>query len=267
MLKDYLALKPDQVAGPIVIAGLSIIAQFIGFSGLTFDRAAIQSGEYWRLISGHLVHTNDSHLAMSLAGVLVLWLLQGDDYNVRNYLTAAMTSAVGVSACLYYLNSGVNWYAGLSGLLHGLFAWGVTADLSARRHIGPILVVALLAKLLLEQTFGASPASDRLLGYPVVIDANLYGAAFGSLSGVIILYVRRATPLKKRNPTALCRKQKLKWYNPLQLGMTFDFDFNLTILESKIAIVAYLSLFKTVKLQLLHCPPLQIILRIIHIPS
>jgi rhomboid family GlyGly-CTERM serine protease len=194
MLKDHLALKPDQVAGPVVIAGLAITAQFFGLAGLAFDRVAIQSEEYWRLLSGHLAHTNDSHLAMSLAGVLALWLLQGDDYNARDYLTAAMTSAVGVSACLYYLDSSVNWYAGLSGLLHGLFAWGVTADLRARRHIGPVLVVGLLAKLLLEQTFGAAPASERLLGYPVVIDANLYGAAFGSLSGAIMLYVRRGIP-------------------------------------------------------------------------
>ena len=191
MLKDHFALKIDQVAGPLVIAGLSITAQFIGLAGLTFDHAAIQSEEYWRLISGHFVHTNHSHLAMNLAGVLALWLLQGDDYNARDYLTAALTSAVGVSACLYYLDSSVNWFAGLSGLLHGLFAWGVTADLRARRHIGLVLVVGLLAKLLLEQSFGAAPASERVLGYPVLIDANLYGAAFGSLSGAIMFYARR----------------------------------------------------------------------------
>jgi rhomboid family GlyGly-CTERM serine protease len=194
MLKDHLALKPDQIAGPLAIAGLAITAQFVGLAELTFDRAAIQSEEYWRLLSGHLVHTNDSHLAMSLAGVLALWLLQGDDYNTRDYLIATITSAVGVSACLYYLDSSVNWYAGLSGLLHGLFAWGVTSDLRARRHIGPVLIVGLLGKLLLEQTFGAAPSSERLLGYPVVIDANLYGAAFGSLSGAFMLYLRREVP-------------------------------------------------------------------------
>ena len=191
MLKDHFALKLDQVAGPLVIAGLSITAQFIGLAGLAFDRAAIQSEEYWRLISGHLAHTNDSHLAMSLTGIFALWLLQGDDYNVRDYLTAAITIAVGVSASLYYLESSVNGYSGLSGLLHGLFAWGVTADLRARRHIGLVLVVGLLAKLLLEQSFGAAPASERVLGYPVLIDANLYGATFGSLSGAIMFYARR----------------------------------------------------------------------------
>jgi hypothetical protein len=46
----------------------------------------------------------------------------------------------------------------------------------------------------LEQTFGAAPASERMLGYPVVIDANLYGAAFGSLTGAIMLYLRREMP-------------------------------------------------------------------------
>ena len=197
MLKDHLALKTDQIAGPLVLAGLAIAAQIIGLADLTFDRVAIQSDEYWRLLSGHLVHTNGSHLGMSLAGILALWLLQGDDYNVRDYLTAAMVSAIGVSACLYYLNSSIAWYAGLSGLLHGLFAWGVTADMHARRHIGPVLVVGLLAKLLLEQTFGAAAASERLLGYPAVIDANLYGAAFGSLTGAIMLYIRRETPTEQ----------------------------------------------------------------------
>jgi hypothetical protein len=67
----------------------------------------------------------------------------------------------------------------------------------ARRHIGPVLVVGLLAKLLLEQTFGAAAASERLLGYPAVIDANLYGAAFGSLTGAIMLYIRRETPTEQ----------------------------------------------------------------------
>jgi rhomboid family GlyGly-CTERM serine protease len=191
MLKDHLALKPDQIAGPLVIAGLAIAAQFIGLDALAFDREAIQGEEYWRLLSAHLVHTNDTHLVMSLAGVLALWLMQGDDYNARDYLTAAMTSAVGVSACLYYLDSSVSWYAGLSGLLHGLFAWGVTADLHARRHVGAFLVIGLLGKLLLEQTFGPAPASERMTGYPVVVDANLYGAAFGSLTGAMMLYFRR----------------------------------------------------------------------------
>ena len=72
MLKDHLALKPDQIAGPLVIAGLAIAAQFIGLDALAFDREAIQGEEYWRLLSAHLVHTNDTHLVMSLAGVLAL---------------------------------------------------------------------------------------------------------------------------------------------------------------------------------------------------
>lgn len=87
MLKDHLALKPDQIAGPLVIAGLALVAQFIGLDALAFDREAIQSEQYWRLLSAHLVHTNDTHLVMSLAGVLALWLMQGDDYNARDYLT------------------------------------------------------------------------------------------------------------------------------------------------------------------------------------
>jgi len=194
MLRDHLALKPDQIAGPLILAAMAIAAQFVGVDALAFDRTAIESAEYWRLVSAHLVHTNEAHLMINLAGVLALWLLQGDDYNARDYLTVTFACAVGLSACLYYLDSSISWYAGLSGILHGLFAWGVTADLRARRHIGAVLVVGLLAKLLLEQNFGAAAASERLIGYPVVVDAHLYGAAIGSLIGALMLNLQRQTP-------------------------------------------------------------------------
>ncbi len=84
MLNDRPASKTQQTAVPLVLAFLAIVPQFIGLAALKFDREAITSVEYWRLLSGHLVHTNGSHLGMSLAGILALWLLQGDDYNVRD---------------------------------------------------------------------------------------------------------------------------------------------------------------------------------------
>ena len=194
MLKDHLALKPDQFAGPLTLAMLVIGAQFVGIESLAFERTAIAGGEFWRLLSAHVVHTNDAHLTMNLVGVLALWLLQGDEYNVRDYLTVALATAVGLSFCLYFFDSSIIWYAGLAGLLHGLFAWSVTGDIHARRHIGALLAVGLLGKLLLEQTFGAAPNAEKLIGHPVVLDAHLYGAAIGSLIGALMLYVRRQVP-------------------------------------------------------------------------
>ena len=35
---------------------------------LRYDRSALQTGQYWRLFSGHLLHSNGWHLLMNLAG-------------------------------------------------------------------------------------------------------------------------------------------------------------------------------------------------------
>ena len=75
----------------------------------------------------------------------------------------------------------LEWYVGLSGVLHGALAAGA---IGWWRHESKPLALALTAvlvgKLAWEQWQGALPLSGDM---PVVVDAHLYGAIGGALAG------------------------------------------------------------------------------------
>ena len=81
------------------------------------------------------------------------------------------------------------WYVGLSGLLHGLLAAGITTKL--RQPDGETLLLAglLIGKLVWEQFGGPLPGSEVTSGGPVVVNAHLYGALGGCL-GALLARVR-----------------------------------------------------------------------------
>ncbi len=186
MLSDHIPIKPQQLAGPLMLATLAIAAHYVLTDNIAYDRAALETGELWRLFTGNLAHTNDYHLMMNLGGLLAVWLLQGDEYHVRDFALVTLVSALGVSLGLYFLSPGVTWYVGLSGVLHGVFAWRVVTDLAARHQFGLALAFGLILKLGLEQQFGAAENTEKLIGQAVIVDAHLYGALVGVVTGLII---------------------------------------------------------------------------------
>ena len=64
------------VAAPLALA--AILLQAGGAEvreALAYQRTSIAAGEYWRWLSGHLVHLGWSHLGYNLAGLaLIGWL-------------------------------------------------------------------------------------------------------------------------------------------------------------------------------------------------
>jgi len=69
----------------------------------------------------------------------------------------------------------VSWYAGSSGVLHGVLAAGAVAHVRRGERDGWPLLVLLAAKLAYEQGVGGLPFS----GTVVVVDAHLYGVVGG----------------------------------------------------------------------------------------
>ena len=85
---------------------------------------AIADGEYWRLLSGHFAHLGYPHLALNLAGLILVWLLVGRLYSTWRWLLVAAFSIVVMDAGFWFVDSDMRWYVGLSGLLHGLLLAG-----------------------------------------------------------------------------------------------------------------------------------------------
>jgi len=173
----------------IAVAAACLLLEMGGDSvrdSLAFDRAALAAGEVWRLLTGHLVHLGWTHLVLNLAGLaLVAWVV-GSRYNWMAWLVTALISMAAIDAGLWLLNRDLDWYVGLSGLLHGLLAAGLLSGIRERDRESIVLAAFVLAKLAWEQFSGPLPGSESTSGGAVVVDAHLYGVAGGLLAAAIL---------------------------------------------------------------------------------
>lgn len=156
-----------------------------------YDRAGLADGEYWRLVSGQLVHLGLGHLWPNLAALAIIGVLLDEVFRAGDWWRAAFASAAAIDFGLYVLEPDVLWYVGLSGVLHGFVAAGALAFVVRRQAIGAVLGAGLLAKLLYEQFLGPVPFTAESVGGPVVVAAHLYGALGGFLAEAAALVVRR----------------------------------------------------------------------------
>lgn len=140
--------------------------------------------EPWRLITGHLVHLDGSHLAMNLAGLTVLWALVGDTLSTRRWSLVALAAALAISGGL--LLAPVSWYVGLSGVLHALLAAGVVTLWRRWPRGAAALAAFLMVKSVLEY-FGITTGGD------VVAEAHWLGAIAGFVAGIIGAFQTRRT--------------------------------------------------------------------------
>lgn len=165
-----------------VITLLCMLLQIAGDSTpLLYDRQALSSGEVWRLVSAHLLHLTPLHLGENIAALLLINLLVGSHLTSRRWLLASLICALFVSLALYLLAPQVEWYVGLSGVLHGLLVIGVITA-AMKKSGSAVYVVALAAiatKLILEGLYGPLPGAEQLPHITIVIEAHRYGAISG----------------------------------------------------------------------------------------
>ncbi len=148
---------------------------------LEFDRQAIGHGQWWRLVTGHLVHTNHWHLLMNLGGFLLILLLHGMYYSGRALICLLLAGNLIIGLCLYWLSPAIELYLGLSGFLHALLVCGCFIDIQRHWSSGWLILIATFAKVVWEQINGASQEVATLISAEVAIDAHLYGAFVGLL--------------------------------------------------------------------------------------
>ena len=144
---------------------------------LRYDREALAAGQWWRLLTAHVVHLGVRHALLNDLGLALMWALFARDYSVRQWAAVVLGAVVAIDAGLWLCDSTLEWYVGSSGALHGVMAAGALAHLRRGEPAGAVLALALLAKLAYEYWAGALPFSA---GLPVVTSAHLYGVIGGS---------------------------------------------------------------------------------------
>ena len=143
---------------------------------LRYQRTAIVQGEWWRLLSGHWVHLGWHHLLLDSAGLVLLWALYARELRPQGWLWVLVCATASIDAGLWWGDPQVEWYVGISGLLHGAWAAGAAAMGLRHDRAGGLMLVILAGKLVLEHRAGAGLVSAAL---PVVTAAHVYGALGG----------------------------------------------------------------------------------------
>jgi rhomboid family GlyGly-CTERM serine protease len=127
-----------------------------------FDREAALHGQWWRLITCHLVHFSHSHLLFDiivflLAGVLI------ESKSRRLFAALLATSAVAIGTALLLFAPHMQFYGGLSGIATTLLffvALPYASQPNPRRVWGFVVCAAILLKLALEAS-GQAPLFAR----------------------------------------------------------------------------------------------------------
>lgn len=156
---------------------------------LRYERAAVLHGEYWRLITGHLVHGTTQHLVLNVLGLGVIAALFPREFSLGGWLFIAALSMAVIDLGFVLWEPQLEWYVGLSGVLHGVLAAGAIAWWRHEsRGFALALTAILIGKLAWEQWRGALPLSGDM---PVIVDAHLYGAIGGALAAAVLWALQR----------------------------------------------------------------------------
>lgn len=173
----------------LLLAGAAVLIYLVAGpapAGLLFDRAALANGEVWRLLTGHLVHSDPAHLAWNLAALVPLGALLELRAGCRGWRYPGLLAigAFVVDAWLWWLEPDLALYCGLSGLLNSFFAALAISLWRETRH--PAFLLALaggLAKIAVEAANGAA-----LL--PTTTWSSVPGAhVAGMAAGLIFVWV------------------------------------------------------------------------------
>jgi rhomboid family GlyGly-CTERM serine protease len=173
--------------GLLIACAVLLLPEIGGDAGralLRYDRAALAAGQWWRLLTAHVVHLDLEHAALNSLGLVLMWALFARDYKPGQWALILLSAIAAIDAGLWLRDSTVEWYVGSSGVLHGVMAAGTLAHLRRRDLDGWLLAAFIIVKVAYEQHTGALPFADS--GAGVIVDAHLFGA-LGGLAVAIVL--------------------------------------------------------------------------------
>ncbi len=177
----------------LALALASLTLEVAGDGGRLWGRyegALVTQGEYWRLVTAHAVHLGWGHLWPNLTALLLIGALFEDLFDAGMWLLLAAAAAGSIDLGLLLIDRDVDWYVGMSGVLHGFVAGGALTAWVRGQSIGWLLAIGLAAKLVWEQTMGPVPFTAAAVGGPVVVASHLYGTAGGLAAAAAIHLVR-----------------------------------------------------------------------------
>lgn len=183
-------IKPDYAL--LMLTGLLfavVCAVFQASNGIQWASLAIEptlDGQYWRLLTGHLIHKDWQHFAMNMLGLNLCLAVFAKDLAAKHWLLSfifiALFSSLGMLQ-LYPLNYR---YLGFSDVLHGWILLGAAAIFHKEPRLAVIVFVLFWLKIIEENANFTFFTSYGVSG-GVAKKSHILGAIGGLLYAVIFL--------------------------------------------------------------------------------
>jgi rhomboid family GlyGly-CTERM serine protease len=183
-------MRLSASSGLYVIAVAVVAADIFLPAGILEYRRALAFSEPWRLLTAHFVHLSFLHAALNGVALVLLGHLFADRLRPREIFGILAIAPILLSLAFWLLVPELQWYRGLSGVLHALYFAGCVVWIGQTAGRARWLPVAALlggtAKVLIEQPGDASFPVHELLRVAVVPQAHLIGAIVGTAAGLAL---------------------------------------------------------------------------------
>ena len=156
-----------------------------------YDRSAIMKGEYWRIATCHFVHMGWEHLFLNVIGVVILFHLFIHSYSLFVWLVGTLCCMTCIGLSFLVLYPRLEWYNGLSGLLHALLVLGIIGEIKTGNKFYYFGLMLLIGKLAMEYFAGPIDLTNQFAKAFVVTSAHLSGAITGGVTGCTIICIQK----------------------------------------------------------------------------
>lgn len=187
-MRRHMLRLPGLLTGMTIPVIVILLLELAGLQDPLEYRRSVLLREPWRLLSAHFVHLSLVHALLNAVALLLLARLFAGRLRNNALWMLLLGTPIPVSLALWIAVPGLEWYRGLSGVLHAVFFAGCIVWLRASTGRSRWLPIAALlagaAKVLLEQPWDASFPFREWLGAAIVPQAHLAGALIGTAAGL-----------------------------------------------------------------------------------
>ncbi|WP_034280646.1 rhombosortase [Alkanindiges illinoisensis] len=184
-----------------IILGVGLACGLLQLDMNTFIyQRDLMTSEPWRWWTAHWVHVGWRHYALNMLAFLSLPFIF-PQLQRQTLLLGLLVLPPLLSAGLYGLLPAVQAYAGLSGILHGIFVVAAIESLFIQRErkFAILVLVCIALKISFEKWMGYSETA-QLIQAPVLIESHQIGVLTGIifiLLKTVICYLKHKKSLTK----------------------------------------------------------------------
>lgn len=159
---------------------------------LRYQSAEVNQGEWWRILTANLCHSNWNHWLLNILGLWLMDLFYQPVLNQKRRFQLLFFCMVANVLLLHALLQ-IHWYVGLSGALHGYLIGGALLSFRTSRKLNSAIILITTLKLFVENRWEINASTESLIGANVLEEAHLFG-------GLSALMFCAGYYLLKKNP-------------------------------------------------------------------